>query len=661
MRLDDVLSEQNKQAGPEEKKALAAEVTEVTDAQVADDFGAAAEEVQEQRLEPYQAVPVNPVSDSASGSSMPLTEPVTELPRTKPSVTGRSVTEHLRTESSGLPNDLPTESRLPAPKPAPKPAHPPLRHEPPSIPSYSRPTSARDLALPWHYSSPVRPRLLNRTLWSELPTLNRALALVGTCCVALAFGRLTGPPVLAGIAQAYYPYTGAGKQELCSTHLRAVALALSAYAQDYDGRFPPVDYQSKQGQRATWVSLLRGRAKAEDLICPVGPPVPTASQGAASQVTAQGLVSSYALNPVLATAKGSEADAPTATLLLADGGTQHDLSLLPPYPSWPSFAARQTSGKVETADCNFDLRHNGDGLGPQAPIIYADGHAGILRSGDLVTQATLWGGSAVLRRARDRIGQSSPQARELLARLKAGNGAGAASYLKANLKTNRAALQSFSKDLVALWRLNSDESSSSDSVEQLGWQLAQAERQAEAQAGDKTMLAQLNEEQTRRCQGEVARVNSGNWEARQVDGRPTLRATVPALWRAESQSEGRYRRLFSRSTLASVFMLLEVGARSQSIPPQPINWSGAEAELKRRFGKAYRRLNLGSTLWAGQAASVWDYEMDKEGSPRLHKRLLGYTDGWNSYVISVSAPAKDWALWQPVFDKIYASSLVYVS
>lgn len=122
------------------------------------------------------------------------------------------------------------------------------------------------------------------------------------------------------------------------------------------------------------------------------------------------------------------------------------------------------------------------------------------------------------------------------------------------------------------------------------------------------------------------------------------------------QSEGRYRRLYLRSALPATYVLLEVGARRQYVTPQPINWGASEQDLKRRYGWGYRRLGLGSTLLSGQAASVWDYEIEKAGGPRLHKRLIGYTDGRASYVLSVSAPAKDWDFWQPVFDQLISSA-----
>ncbi len=488
-------------------------------------------------------------------------------------------------------------------------------------------------ALHWYSTVPAYTK---QPLWESLPAFNRFLTIIGSGCLLLALGRVAVPPMAQGVQQAYYPYTAAGKQETCLTHLRSVALAMATYAQDNDKRFPPLDYQTASGQRTTWVSLMKARtAAAGELTCPVGPNLAGSSAN---------LISSYALNPVVATARASEMDDSSATLLLADAGKKHDVSLLPPYPTWPSYSARRADGGLDAVECNFDFRHNGlAGNIGQAGVVYADGHAATLSSGSWASDSASWGGSAVLRGSRSRLSLKNPQAGVFFKRLQADDVPGAVSYLSAH----RAALKPISGDVLALWRLNTGEHTS-DSIETLGWQLAQAWKGA----GDNLILGQLNEEQTRRCQAAVAHMNNNNWEARQVDGQPSLRVEVPALWKTESQSEGRYRRLFARSALPSVFVHLEVGSRSQYVNPQPINWGGSETELKRRYGKDYRRLNLGSTLLAGQTASIWDYEIEKGNGPRLHKRLIGYTDGWNSYVISVSAPAKDWILWQPIFDKM---------
>lgn len=65
---------------------------------------------------------------------------------------------------------------------------------------------------------------------------------------------------------------------------------------------------------------------------------------------------------------------------------------------------------------------------------------------------------------------------------------------------------------------------------------------------------------------------------------------------------------------------------------------------------------MGNTTLAGQYASVWNYELQKPGTPRLHNWLIGYTDGWNSYDYSCTVPAKDWEMWKPVFVRELSSA-----
>lgn len=492
------------------------------------------------------------------------------------------------------------------------------------------------LPMDWHYTRPVYRK---RALWSELPTVNRVLALCGFFFLSLCVLRIGGPPVIATAEEAYRPYTPEGKQELCLTHMKSVATALLAYANDFDGRYPPLDYQNSPSQRVTWVSALKPYLSADSLLCPVGPDLPAASQG---------VTSSYVINPVLASVTKADVDDAAATILTGDGGSKHDVSLLPPYPSWPSFSMRSANGQstnsqINVAGCNFGLRH---GSGFSANTIYADGHAGNLGEGTDMTDSALWGGSAVLRASRDRLAGGNAQAREMMARLKAGNVQSAASYLKANGKS----LKSFSSDFVSLWRLNTGEHTS-DSVEELGWSLAAVWHLV----GDNSYLTQLNEEQTRRSQTALQIINNRSWEQRQVSGQPTIRCQAPSLWTFENQQEGRYRRLYLRSSLPSAYALLEVGSRTKYVNPQPINWDGEDKELRGHYKSNYLLLNRNSVTLNGQTASVWEYEIEKPSMPRLRKRLVGYTDGWNSYVISASSPAKDWVLWRPVFEKLLSS------
>ena len=167
-----------------------------------------------------------------------------------------------------------------------------------------------------------------RDTFRQLPQVNRWCLGSGSALVALALVLTVGPPLAAALQSAAHPYTAAGKQETCATRLHSIALALTAYAQDHEGRFPPLDYQDARQQRVTWVSLMRDRpeamAKDASLECPAGPRLPRGQEH---------LLSSYVLNPVLATAKTTEMDDAAATLMLVDGGLKHDVSMLPPYPT----------------------------------------------------------------------------------------------------------------------------------------------------------------------------------------------------------------------------------------------------------------------------------------------------------------------------------------
>ena len=491
-------------------------------------------------------------------------------------------------------------------------------------------------SLGWHSTVSSETK---QPLWAAMPTFNRFLSVFGASCLLLALGRVGLPPALESAGQAYRPYTTAGKQEICLTNLGSIAQALAVYSRDNEGRFPPLDYLNVEGKRATWVSLVHSQTAESELSCPVGPKL---TGGPESQTA------SYVLNPVVATARAGEMDDASATLLLADAGTKHDVSLLPPYPSWPSYAARRADGSLNAVECNFDFRHGGQiGSGPLAGVAYADGHAGTLSSGSWATDSASWGGSAALRRSRSRLSLSSAEAGELFKRLQSDDVAGAAAYLSAH----RAALKTVSGDTAALWHLNTGEHTS-DSVEKLGWNLAQAWKQA----GDASFGKAFDEEETRRCQAEIQRVSGAAWEARQTPGSPGLRCQAPSAWTAREEQEGRYKRVYLRSPLPAVYALLEVGSRVKYVTPQPIDWHGEESALQRRSGNDYRRLSLGTSTLGGQTASVWDYEVQKPGNPRLHKRLLGYTDGWNSYVLSCAAPAHDWALWKPVFDQQQSSA-----
>jgi predicted DNA-binding WGR domain protein len=288
-------------------------------------------------------------------------------------------------------------------------------------------------------------------------------------------------------------------------------------------------------------------------------------------------------------------------------------------------------------------------------VVYADGHAGSLAPGAWPLDAASWGGSAVLRRSSGRLGERNQQTRELFQRLQAEDVQRAAAYLVAHKRkpAGYSRLKAVTQEFTALWRLNSGEHTS-DSVEKTGWNLARAWHLA----GDPSWIGQLDQEQTRRCEAEAQQVTGGSWEERGIPGSPTLRCQAPAIWQTQEEREGRYRRLFIRSKLPAVWAVLEVGERSRYVTPQPLDWSGSEADLRRRYGKAgYRRLRRTHGVLGGTAASIWEYEVQKAGGPRLRKRYIGYTDGWTSYVVGVTTPARDWAIWETPMNQVFTSAV----
>jgi hypothetical protein len=99
-------------------------------------------------------------------------------------------------------------------------------------------------------------------------------------------------------------------------------------------------------------------------------------------------------------------------------------------------------------------------------------------------------------------------------------------------------------------------------------------------------------------------------------------------------------------------MLLESAERSSYSEGRPVEWRGTEKDLRQRYGQTgYKRLQMTSGTLLGWPAGLWEYELEKPGSPRLRKLYLGYVQGWSSHVVTCTAPAKDWELWKPVFDQ----------
>lgn len=501
-------------------------------------------------------------------------------------------------------------------------------------------TGAVPVAPPSVSPSTSTPRLSSvakvEEMWAQLPTVNRAFALSGALCLLLPIVCLLVPAIAGATTDAIHPYTAAGRAENCLANLGALHRALGLYATDNEGFYPALDYtrpaaKGKAEERVTWVSLVRDNAGSEHLQCPSGPGIGGG----------QGLVSSYALNPVLSLARTADVDNPAETLLLADGGPRHDLSLLPPYPSWPSFAqkiAPLSSDDGAGTLTNLALRHSGS-----AGAVYADGHAALLAGGDWEKEAAAWGGSAVLRRSLARLSTQNAWSKQLITHLKAKEIGPAAELLRAHRKD----VGPLRDGLTALWQMSDGESASA-SVTEMGWNLARAS----ALAGDTSFEKQFNTEESRRSQAELTRTKSGGWKT--VTTSWGLSIDMPAAWTLEEETEGRYKRAYLRSAMKSdVYVLIETGEHSRYITPRPIDWGGMESDLRKKYGRdGYKRIALDSGLLDGQTAGVWEYEITKVGSPRLRKRCIGYSDGTNSHVVAWTAPARDFNTWQSLLERV---------
>ena len=64
---------------------------------------------------------------------------------------------------------------------------------------------------------------------------------------------------------------------------------------------------------------------------------------------------------------------------------------------------------------------------------------------------------------------------------------------------------------------------------------------------------------------------------------------------------------------------------------------------------------MGEATLGGEAASLWEFEVERKGEPRLRKLYVGRSHIWDSFVIVGTAPAVDFKQWQPVFDRMRQS------
>ncbi|SFN66200.1 MULTISPECIES: serine/threonine-protein kinase [unclassified Streptomyces] len=77
-----------------------------------------------------------------------------------------------------------------------------------------------------------------------------------------------------------------------------------------------------------------------------------------------------------------------------------------------------------------------------------------------------------------------------------------------------------------------------------------------------------------------------------------------------------------------------------------------EANTKINYPDSYRRLRMQRTTFRGEPAAVWEFTF--QGRARAFRAIdLGYgREGEREYDIYLSAPALDWDVYRPVFDKV---------
>lgn len=463
--------------------------------------------------------------------------------------------------------------------------------------------------------------------WKRLPLANQMLFAASLGCLGIGSLSLLGPPAAEAARQAYHPYTSDGKRETCLSNLQAIARAASIYAQDNDGRLPLVEVK-RGSESVTWITAITPHTSdSKPWTCPLAP---TPSNGSAS----------YAFNPVLSGVSASSADDPAVTLLFGDGSVPGALSLQPPYPGW-------NEGDTASSEAGLAFRHEG-----AAGVVYADGHAGTLDPSG-VKEARLWGGSAAARASLRHIAEKSASTQDLMARLRAGDESGAARLLR----TKNSDATTASADLLALWEFNAQTlpsgneegaaATASQSVDALGWNLAWAWKRLDQDAP----LRRLEAHVAKQAGIELERVKTAGLQTRSGVSGGTF--DVPSGWKDEVTTSGNYRTLNLRSAVPGLSLYVESATRSSFASTSiPVDWRPTERRIKAKYGSGYRRLSLGSGTLDGQPAGVWEYELDKPGGPRLHKKLVGKVSGWNSTVFAATAPRGSFGAWKATFERV---------
>lgn len=475
-----------------------------------------------------------------------------------------------------------------------------------------------------------------RGFWAKLPLPNQLLFAASFGCLGVGALVLVGPALVEGAQSAVFPYTSAGKRQTCLSNLESLSQALALYAQDNEGHLPAVEESGASKTRVTWVTLLQpyvARSSSSSAVwsCPLS----SADSGSGT--------SSYALNPVLAGEHLPQGADAAKVLLLGDRGAKDDLSLLPPLPGWSGVPSPTFDGSAT----NLDFRHDGEAAG-----VFADGHAGTL-SPTGASPLALWGGSAAIEAGLRHLAGKSATSGALFKHLQDGEVAGTARLLKSQPK----ALDGVASDVVALWKMNWQEDAgasgtaalASSDLEEIGWHLARAQEEN----GQNTTQTALDAETKRRCEEERKRVEAASWNTQTSS--TGMKLDVPTGWTWTEENKDRYHTAYARSPLPSLWVSIEKGDRTSSSPAIPVDWRASEKRLQSRYGSGYKRLRMEGTTLLGRPAGLWEYELEKPGSPRLHKRYIGMADGWTSYVFSVTAPANSFDQWNGNFGRIWVS------
>jgi prepilin-type processing-associated H-X9-DG protein len=482
-----------------------------------------------------------------------------------------------------------------------------------------------------------KPDLPTRETFLDLPPLNRWLLGSGAALLALGVLLSAGPPVASGVASAVHPYTVQGKEEHCLANLRALGSALESYREQNKGRYPLLE-QTAQGQnnasqnRMTWVSQLRPLIQKDELLCPSG--------------TGDGeTTSSYGFNAALSGAKQEDIPHPEQVVVLADRGEAHDLALLPPLEGWRAANAQASkaqgdahSGADKSESSNVDFRHR-DRVG----VLYADGHAEMREDDARLDDLQSWGGALAIRQARAHLLQVHPLLQDIENAGKKSD-EDALSLIRQKATAGKD-LEKAMQAAYGLWTQN-DGASFDAGTDRWGWQLAKwADK-----AGQPDFLQFFDKEQSRRSEAVLqdAKKDSGDkaWQKQESHG---LTLLVPANWTRDEETEARYRRTFFRSASPHIGVQVERGERIKPGPESGIEWSGMEDEYRKTYGSRYKRVSMGETTLAGEAASLWEFEIDRKDAPTLHKLYVGRSHAWDSTIFTATAPAQDFASWKPLF------------